>query len=53
MLELNIHIIWKVYLEDKFFVYNQEQKSATFFMIPNILEETEQTTLEFIDLIQT
>jgi len=39
--------------EDKFFVYNQEQKSATFFMIPNVDEETEVTILEFIDLIQT
>lgn len=39
--------------EDKFFVYNQEQKSAAFFMIPNLPEEKEIATVEFIDLIQT
>lgn len=38
--------------DDKFFVYNQEQKTAAFFMIPNTDEEKKSATLKFIDLIQ-
>ena len=38
--------------ENKFFIYNQAQKSVSFFMIPNEEEDKKNTELEFIDLIQ-
>lgn len=38
--------------ENKFFIYNQAQKSVSFFMIPNNDLDKECTSLKFIDLIQ-
>ena len=38
--------------KDNFYIYDQTEKSISFFMIPNTKEDKKKATLEFIDLLQ-